>query len=279
MLQIGRINKLRIKGIETHGIYLDTGESRDILLLERDLSIKRREGDEIEVFVYLDKNNQLQATTQKPYATVGEFATLQVVSETPAGAFLHWGMANDLFVPKGEQQHKMVQGESYVVFIFLSEKTKRIIASSKLDKFLSSKAPAYQEGEEVELILFEQTDLGYRALINRDHVGMVYKNEVFQKLSIGQYLKGYIYNMREDSKIDLRLQQSGYDKVDDISQSILNILKENGGGVALSDKSPPDEIYALFGVSKKVFKKAIGALYKKRLITINRGSGIKLVDQ
>jgi len=276
MLKIGKINKLKIRGIEPHGVNLDTGESRDILLPLKELPVRCGEGDEIEVFVYLDKNNQLQATAQKPYATVGEFATLQVVSVTSAGAFLHWGMGNDLLVPKGEQQHPMVQGESYVVFIFLSGKTKRIIASSKLDKFLSSKAPAYKEGEEVELIPFEQTDLGYRALINRDHVGMVYKNEVFQKITIGRQLKGYIKKVREDLKIDLILQQSGYREVDDISQTILGIIKEHGGNVAVTDKSPPDDIYTLFGVSKKVFKKAIGALYKKRVITISP-YGISLV--
>jgi len=277
MLQIGRINKLRIKGTGTHGIHLDTGGSRDILLPEKDTPARYREGEEIEVFVYLDKDDHLQATTHKPYATVGEFATLQVVSATSAGAFLHWGMENDLFVPKGEQQQSMVEGESYVVFIFLSEKTNRIIASSRLDKFLSSKAPAYKEGEEVELILFEQTDLGYRALINREHAGMIYKNEVFQKIAIGQQLKGYIKKIREDLKIDLILQQSGYQEVDDIAQAILGIIKEHGGKVAVTDKSPPDDIYSLFGVSKKVFKKAIGALYKKRIIRIDP-SGISLVS-
>jgi hypothetical protein len=277
MLQIGRINTLRIKGTDLHGIHLDTGGSRDILLPEKDIPVRYREGEEIEVFVYLDKDDHLQATTHKPYATVGEFATLQVVSATSVGAFLHWGMENDLFVPKGEQQQSMEEGESYVVFIFLSEKTNRIIASSRLDKFLSSKAPAYKEGEEVELILFEQTDLGYRALINREHAGMIYENEVFQKITIGQKLKGYIKKIREDLKIDLILQQSGYREVDDISQAILGIIQKHGGKVAVTDKSPPDDIYSLFGVSKKVFKKAIGALYKKRIIRIDP-DGISLVS-
>ena len=277
MLQIGRINTLRIKGTEPHGIHLDTGGSGDILLPEKDAPARYREGQEIEVFVYLDKDGHLQATTQKPYATVGEFATLQVVSVTSAGAFLHWGMDNDLFVPKGEQQQSMIKGAPYVVFIFLSEKTNRIIASSRLDNFLSSKAPAYKEGEEVELILFEQTDLGYRALINREHAGMIYENEVFQKITIGQKLKGYIKKIREDLKIDLILQQSGYREVDDISQAILGIIQKHGGKVAVTDKSPPDDIYSLFGVSKKVFKKAIGALYKKRIIRIDP-DGISLVS-
>ena len=279
MVEIGRINKLTVLSMQGNEVQLDGGELGSILLAEKYASGKYRVGNEVEVFVYIDREDQLLAITSKPYATVGQFAKLRVAATTSSGAFLAWGMKNDLLVPKSEQLSPMAEGESYVVYLFLSEKTNRITASSKLDKFLDLHPPEYVEGEEVDLILFDKTDLGYRAVINQSHVGMIYKNEVFQKLSIGQYLKGYIYNMREDSKIDLRLQQSGYDKVDDISQSILNILKENGGGVALSDKSPPDEIYALFGVSKKVFKKAIGALYKKRLITINRGSGIKLVDQ
>ena len=277
MIQIGKINKLRIKEIRTNTVDLDAGSFGEILLAAKDVPARSREGDEIEVFVYADKEDQLQASIQKPYATVGEFATLQVVSNASAGSFLHWGMESDLLVPKGEQQHPMVEGKSYVVFIFLSEKTNRIIASSRLDKFLSPEAPDYKEGEEVDLILFEQTDLGYRALINRNHVGMIYKNEVFQHLEIGQHIKGYIKKLREDQKIDLILQKSGYQGVDDISQTILSIIQEHGGKVTVTDKSPPEDIYSLFGVSKKVFKKAIGALYKKRIISIDP-DGISIVN-
>jgi uncharacterized protein len=278
MIEIGRINKLTVIRTQGNEVQFDGGELGEILLAEKYVSGKYRAGDEVEVFVYIDREDQLLAITGKPYATVGQFVKLRVAATTASGAFLAWGMKNDLLVPKSEQLSPMAEGESYVVYVFLSKKTNRITASSKLDKFLGLHPPEYVEGEEVDLILFDKTDLGYRAVINQSHVGMVYDNEVFQKLSIGQQLKGYIYNIREDFKIDLRLQQSGYDKVDDISQAILDILKKNGGESSLSDKSPPDEIYALFGVSKKVFKKAIGALYKKRLITIDR-SGIKMVDQ
>jgi predicted RNA-binding protein (virulence factor B family) len=279
MVEIGRINKLTVISAQGNEVQFDGGALGSILLAEKYASGKYRAGDEVEVFVYIDREDQLLAITSKPYATVGQFVRLRVAATTSSGAFLAWGMKNDLLVPKSEQLSPMAEGESYVVYVFLSEKTNRITASSKLDKFLGLHPPEYVEGEEVDLIIFDKTDLGYRAVINQVHVGMIYENEVFQKLSIGQQLKGYIYNIREDFKIDLRLQQSGYDKVDDISQSILNILKENGGESSLSDKSPPDEIYAQFGVSKKVFKKAIGALYKKRLITISRRSGISLVDQ
>jgi predicted RNA-binding protein (virulence factor B family) len=241
------------------------------------VAAKYKQGDEIEVFVHADKEGQLHATTRKPYATVGEFATLQVVSNTSAGSFLHWGMENDLLVPKGEQQHPMVEGKAYVVYIFLSKKTNRIIASSRLDKFLSPQVPDYKEGEEVDLILFDQTDLGYRALINRDHVGMIYQNEVFQDIEIGQQIKGYIKRVREDQKIDLILQQAGYQGIDEVSQTILGIIQKSGGKVAVTDKSPPDDIYSLFAVSKKVFKKAIGALYKKRIIRIEP-DGISIIN-
>jgi predicted RNA-binding protein (virulence factor B family) len=277
MIRIGRINRLRIKERRPDTVLLEAGESGDLLLPVRDVAAKYQQGDEIEVFVLADKEGQLYATTRKPYATVGEFATLQVVSNTSAGSFLHWGMENDLLVPKGEQLHPMVKGEAYVVYIFLSKKTNRIIASSRLDKFLSTQVPDYKEGEEVSLILFDQTDMGYRALINRDHVGMIYQNEVFQEIKIGQQVKGFIKRVREDQKIDLILQQSGYQGIDDVSQTILGIIQKNGGKVAVTDKSPPDDIYSLFGVSKKVFKKAIGALYKKRIIRIE-SDGIAIIS-
>jgi uncharacterized protein len=275
MVQIGRINSLRVKGREPYGVHLDGGEAGDILLRNKFVPGKCEPGDEIEVFVYVNRDGDLQATTQTPAALVGHFACLRVVENTSSGAYLDWGLENDLFVPKSEQQDNMKEGESYVVFVFLSEKTNRITASSKLAKFLSSQSPNYKEGEEVDLLIYEKTALGYGALVNRSHVGMIYQNEVFQKLSIGQQLRGYIKKIREDQKIDLSLQQSGYQRVDEISQTILNTIKEKGGRVAVTDKSSPDEIYALFGVSKKVFKKAIGALYKKRLVVLDT-NGIKL---
>ncbi len=270
MVQIGKTNKLTIKGIQAYGVHLDGGESGDILLMKKYAHEKCQPGDEVEVFVYVDREGHLLATTQKPYVTVDHFATLRVVANTSSGAYLDWGLENDLFVPKSEQLDTMEDGKSYVVFVFLSEKTNRVTASSKLDKFLGLHPPDFTEDEEVDLIIFDKTDLGYRAVINQSHVGMIYENEVFQKLLIGQQLKGYIKKIREDLKIDLILQQSGYQRVDDIAQATLNIIKDHGGKVTVTDKSPPEEIYALFGVSKKVFKKAIGALYKKRLITIDK---------
>jgi len=268
MVQIGKINRLSVKGLQAYGIHLDGGASGDILLKDKYASRKYQPDDKIDVFVYIDRDQRLVATTQKPFATVGEFANLKVVSNSAAGAFMDWGLESDLFVPKSEQQDNMREGKSYVVFIFLSEKNNRITASSKLDKFLDLQPPEYVEGEEVDLIVYAQTDLGYNAVVNSAHIGMIYENEVFQKLVIGQKLRGYVKKIREDLKIDLRLQQTGYQIIDDVSQTILDTINDSGGMVAVTDKSPPEDIYTLFGVSKKVFKKAIGALYKKRLIII-----------
>jgi len=278
MVKIGRINKLTIKRRLDYGAHLDGGESGGILLPKKYVPKKCQPGDEVEVFVYVDREERLRATTQKPYVTVGQFAKLRVVANSSSGAYLDWGLQKNLLVPKREQHAKMEEGKSYVVFVFLDKKNNRITASSKLDKFLDLQSPNYDEGEEVDLFICYKTDLGYKTIVNNSHWGMVYKNEVFQRLHIGQQLKGYIKIIREDLKIDISLQQSGYQRVDNISQSILKTIKDLGGSIAVTDKSPPEDIYSLFGVSKKTFKKAIGALYKKKLITIDT-NGIKLVQK
>lgn len=278
MAEIGRINRLIIKRTRDYGAHLDGGESGDIILPKKYLPGRSRPGDEVEVFVYLDKEDRLKATTQKPYAMVGQFANLRVVANSSSGIFLDWGLQKDLFVPKREQRAGMAEGKSYVVFIYLDEKTNRINASPRLDQFLSPQPPNYEAGEEVDLFICEKTDLGFKVIVNNSHWGIVYKNEVFQKLHIGRQLKGFIKLIREDLKIDISLQQPGYQKIDNISQDILKAIKDHGGSLALNDKSPPEEIYSWFGVSKKTFKKAIGALYKKRLITIHT-DGIKLVQK
>jgi predicted RNA-binding protein (virulence factor B family) len=269
MVQIGKTNRLTVKGTQAYGIHLDGGASGDILLKDKSAARNHQPGDKIDVFVYVDREQRLVATSRKPYAAVGEFAMLKVVSNSAAGAFMDWGLESDLFVPKSEQQDNMREGRSYVVFIFLSEKNNRITASSKLDKFLDLQPPEYEEGEEVDLLVHARTDLGYSAVVNSAHTGMIYENEIFQQLTIGQRLRGYVKKIREDLKIDLRLQQTGYRIIDDVAQTFLNTIMDNGGTVTLTDKSAPEDIYALFGVSKKVFKKAIGALYKKRLIIID----------
>lgn len=277
MAQVGRLNKLKVKSTRDYGVHLDGGDKGDILLPSRYVPGNCQPGDELEVFIYVDREDRLRATTQKPTVTVGQFACLPVVENTAAGAYLDWGLDIDLFVPKSEQQEQMREGNAYVVFVFLDQQTRRITASSKLDKFLNLQSPEYREGEEVDLVIYDKTDLGYKALVNLAHDGMLYDSEVFQKLSVGQEMHGYIKKIREDLKIDLALQKPGYQGVDASAQVILEAIKEHGGQIAITDKSQPEEIYATFGVSKKTFKKAIGALYKKRLITID-SNGLKIAD-
>ncbi len=275
MAEIGKINKLTIKRLRDYGVHFDGGEAGDILLKSKDVPEKWQPGDEVDVFVYQDREDRLRASTQRPSVMVGQFAKLQVKANADTGSYVDWGLQKDLFVPKNEQQDRMLEGKSYVVYVFLDEKTNRITGSTKLEKFLNRHPPSYKEGEEVDLIVYEKTDLGYRVIVNHAHEGMLYHSEVFKTLFTGQQIKGYIKKIRDDLKIDLILQKPGYKGVDDIAQTILKTIRDVGGTIALTDKSPPEDIYSLFGVSKKVFKKAIGALYKKRLITIDK-SGIKI---
>lgn len=272
MVEIGKINTLKIKTIQAYGVHLDGGTSGDILLLKKDLPEGCGLGDSVNVFVYSDRDDRLHATTVQPFAMADEFAKLQVVSNSPAGAFLAWGLEKDLLVPKSEQLEPMQEGRSYIVYVFVSDKTNRITASAKLEQFLGEEVPTYKEGEEVRLIIWGKSDLGYLVVVNGAHEGLIYKSEVFKKIGIGQELKGYVKKIRDDQKIDIILQKPGAKGVDDIAQRILFAIRENGGKIALTDKSKPEEIYAMFEVSKKVFKKAIGALYRKRLIILGKDS-------
>ncbi len=275
MIQIGKINTLTVKSIQYSTVHLDGGQSGDIPLHTKDTPPQCKPGDRLEVFIYVNREKQLQATTKIPRATVGEFAKLRVISTTESGAYLDWGLDNDLLVPKSEQLQTMLKGKTYFVYVFLSEQSNRITASSKLDQFFSTQTPNYTIGQEVDLVIYDQSDLGYKAVVNGSHEGMLYKNEVFQPLPIGRELKGYIKNIREDLKIDLSLR--GPQKTGNINQMILKAIQDHGGSMDVTDKSPPEEIYARFGISKKVFKRAIGALYKKRLIVIDE-NGIKRAD-
>lgn len=277
MIEIGKMNQLLIKGKQDGAILLEGGTSGDIHLPGGRTVSKYKIGETVDVFVYVNKDQQLMATIRTPYVLVGEFAKLTVVGTSGAGAFLGWGLEDDLFVPKGEQQNSMKQGQSYLVYAFLSPKTKRIAASSKLDRFLDRVTPGYDNGEEVDLLVYAETDIGYNVVVNGAHAGLLYSNEVFQKLVIGQQIKGYVKKIRDDGKIDLILQKTGYQQVDRISQAILDTIRKSGGVVTLTDKSPPEDIYAIFGVSKKNFKKAIGSLYKNRRILIDTNS-IKVLE-
>lgn len=268
MSQIGKINRLKVLRKVSIGLYLDGDTLGDLLLPNRYVPENVSEGDELDVFIYLDSEDRLIATTEIPYGQVGDFVLLKAVAVTKVGAFLDWGLAKDLLVPYSEQKLKMTVGNQYLVHIYLDDNTKRIVASAKIEKFLDNLPPDYKTGDEVQLMIASMTDLGYKAIINGVHSGMLYSNQLFTPLSIGQKTKGYILKVREDDKIDLILDKPGIEKLDDISASVLEKLKAAGGFMPVTDKSDPDEIADLFGMSKKNFKKAIGILYKKRMVDI-----------
>ena len=276
MAEIGKFNTLNIIRETDNGVYLDGGDHGEILMPRKYVSEEMKEQGTAEVFVYTDSEDRLVATTEKPLATVGEFARLEVKATAKFGAFLDWGLAKDLLVPFSEQRTKMQEGNSYWVYVYLDLLTNRVVASAKLHKFLDNTPPEYVKGQEVSLIITEETDLGIKAIVNLEHTGILYKNQVFRKLEIGSQTKGYIAKVRNDEKIDLLLEEPGYEKVDSISQKILAELEANNGFMAVSDKSSPEMIKAMFGISKKNFKKAIGGLYKKRLISFV-SDGIKLL--
>jgi hypothetical protein len=277
MINIGKINKLNVVKQQGANVYLDDGTSGKVLLADRKLPADCQVGDTLDVFVYVDSEGHLAATTKKPLAEVGDIAWLKVVSLNYVGAFLDWGLPKDLLVPFSEQHHEMEVGRSYLVKVFLDDQN-RIAASTKIDKWLSDESVDFEAGQKVSLIIADKSDLGVKAIINNSHWGMLYENELFQPVRKGQKLDGYIKQVREDRKIDLTLHQPGYGKVLSLTDSIIAKLKANDGVLMLSDKSPPEAIYAAFGVSKKVFKQAIGALYKQQLITIDK-NGIKLAGR
>ncbi len=274
MTEIGIVNELTVVKEVDFGVYLDGGGLGEILLPQRYVPQNCKAGDILKVFIYLDSEDRVIATTEHPYAMVGDFALLKVVSVTSVGAFLDWGLPKDLLVPYREQNTTMKEGKSYIVRVYL-DNSNRIAASAKLDKYLDKEPGGLQEGQEVELFICNQTDIGYKAIINSSHWGVLHFNEVFQTLKRGQKIKGFIRKIRDDDKIDLCLHKSGYEKVDDVTGTIITVLKEQGGFISVTDKSSPETIYTLFSVSKKTYKKAVGALYKKRLITIE-DNGIRL---
>jgi uncharacterized protein len=272
---IGKYNNLRVIKEVDFGVYLDGEQDGEILMPIRYVPKNCQVGDYVDVFLYLDSEDRPVATTETPYAQVGEFAMLRVKSVNKIGTFLDWGIMKDLLVPFREQKVTMTEERSYLVYIYVDEETRRIVASAKLNKFLNKSVPEYEVGQEVDLIIESETDLGYKAIINNKHWGILYENEVFEQLDKGLKIKGYIRKIRPDDKIDLSLHPLGYEKVDPIAQMILDQLKKERGFIAVSDKSDAEKVYQVFGVSKKAFKQAIGSLYKKRLITIGP-DGIRL---
>lgn len=270
MADVGKMNKLTVVRKAKHGIYLSGERQSDILMPKAYVPDNCQVDDELDVFVYRDSEDRIIATTQTPLAMVGDFAFLKVVGSTQVGAFLDWGLQKDLLVPFKEQRYRMKTGQSYVVYVYLDEETDRVAASSKLNKFLNLEPAEYVEGEEVDLMIFDKTDLGYKVIVNNMHAGILYENEVFQPVHIGQQLKGFVSKVRSDGKIDIALQKTGYENIDPIAEMILDYLRQHNGEMDITDKSPAELIYSTFGISKKNFKKALGALYKEKIIDIGK---------
>lgn len=280
MVEIGKFNRLRIEKERSVGFFFDGGDDGDILMPKRHQPEHCEVGDEMDVFIFRDAEERLTATTRIPYAQVGEVAWLKVIDTHRIGAFLDWGLTKDLLVPFREQAQEMEAGKHYLVYILLDE-SDRIIGSTRLEDYLQeTNNKSFKAGQEVDLIVAEHYDIGFKVVINHSHWGMLYSNEVFQRISLGQKLKGYIKKIREDDKLDVSLQPQGYDKkrFASLADQILAEIKNEGGFLALSDKSPPEEIYAAFQVSKKAYKQAVGKLYKERRITIDP-DGLRMVKK
>ncbi|MBB1519365.1 CvfB family protein [Aquipseudomonas guryensis] len=271
MALIGRYNSLQVVKQTDFGLYLDGGADGEILLPNR--YVPKGEpsdiGDWLNVFVYLDSEDRLIATTEKPKAQVGGFASLKVVEINSVGLFLDWGLPKDLLLPHSEEKRPLQAGDYCVVHVYLDKRSKRITATARLDRYLDNTPPRYKVGDAVDLLVVEKTDMGFKAIINNQHWGLIHKNEVFKFLRNGMQEKGYIKELRADGKISLSLQPVGQEATGSLGEQILTRLREQGGSLALSDKSPPEAITQAFGVSKGNFKKAIGGLFKQGLIVIH----------
>jgi predicted RNA-binding protein (virulence factor B family) len=275
MVHLGSFSTLEILKKTDFGYYLDGHNFGEILLPKRYITSEMAIGKMVRVFIYLDGEERIVATTETPTASVGEFAFLKVKSVEQIGAFVEWLENKDLLVPFKEQKIRMEAGKSYIVYVYEDKVTNRIAASMKLEKFFSKTIPQYNVGEEVDLLLWTPTDLGYKVIVNGMFLGLVYKNEIYSKIQIGQKLKGYVKKIREDGKLDLTLQATGYQRINPNADKIIQMLKKAGGFLPYNDKSDAEIIYAIFHMSKKTFKQAIGNLYKIRGISIEN-DGIRL---
>ena len=259
--------RLMVLRLATPGVYLDGGDRGEILLPGKYVPQGTIAGEAFDVFVHRDSEDRLVATPEVPLAVVGEFAALRVVSIHPrVGAFLDWGLSKDLLLPIREQARRVRLGEVVVVFVFVDEHTDRIVATTRLNRHLDKAPPAYGERQRVSLLICGETDLGYNAIINGKHLGLLYRSELTAPLHLGQTTDGYVREVREDGKIDLSLHAAGYGRVAPLKDQILEAMVAAGGSLPFGDKSGPDEIFETFGCSKKAFKQAIGALYRDRLI-------------
>ncbi len=277
MIDPGRVNSLLVMETRANGLLLDAGQGKTLLLPIEQVHRDYRAGECIDVFVYPDANGRSTATITLPLAQVGEVAWLEIAQVNQLGAFAHWGLPKDLFIPFAEQHHPLRKGMHALVRVYLDNQG-RLAGSTRIDRWVKDNATGLKVGQEVTLLIAEQTELGFKAIINHRSWGLLYGNELFRSLHRGQRIAGYIKHIRQDDKIDLSLEKPGFskDRIETLAQQIIDKLEAGGGELALTDKSPPEAIYATFGVSKKVFKQSLGALYKQRRITLH-ADGIKLV--
>jgi len=277
MIEQGKYIELKIAKRSSFGLYLADESGEEVLLPNKYCTDEMKPGDTIQVFVYRDSEGKKVATTLIPKIFINEFALLKVTSVTSVGAFLDWGMEKELMVPFREQKQKMEEGRWYIVYLDLDTKSDRLYASNRVERFLKNELITVKEGDEVDLVVLQKTDLGFSVIINHAHKGLIFENEIFQEIRVGDRLKGYVKKIRDDQKIDLSIQPIGFRNFNDSnSELIYKKLEENDGFLAITDKSSPEEIYSQFGISKKAFKKSLGTLYKQRKIEIE-ADGIKLL--
>jgi len=277
-INVGQFNLMRVDRKVDFGFYMDDG-GEGILLPKRFVPSGLQIDDTISVFVYHDSDNRLIATTQEPFAVVGEIAALKVVEVTSQGAFLDWGLMKDLFVPVSQQLSTMRLGGKYLVKLYIDAQTGRVAATEKIDKQISNDNLTVKEGEKVKIQVYRESEIGYVVIVNQVHQGLVYKNEVFTHLHIGQFIdEAFVKKIREDNKLDIGLGKQGGEKLADDNQKIMSLLKTHKGFLPYHDKSAPDDIYAFFGMSKKAFKMNVGMLYKLKLISIEE-DGIRLIPE
>lgn len=276
MIKVGEYNLLRVKKEADFGVYLE-GVDQEILLPSRFVPHGTRVGDELEVFLYHDSENRLIATTQRPYGIAGDIVMLKAVSVTKQGAFLDWGLMKDLFVASSQQLTRMAPGQEYLVKIYIDELTGRIAATEKIDRYLSNENLTVQEKDQVNMVVYRRTDIGYVVIINNLHTGILHHSDIFRPIETGEKLTGFIRQIKDD-KIDVIAGKPGFNKVEDESGKILRLLQENNGYLPYHDKSSPEEIQEFFGMSKKTFKMTIGNLYKQRKIVFTQ-TGIKAEEE
>ena len=263
-MKVGRIQTLKVNRISDYGLYLADEEGQEVLLPNRFVSLNNAVGDEIEVFVYHDSEDRLVATTDKPLITEGTVASLKVVDKNIHGAFLDWGVSGkDLFLPNRNQQGGVLPGRSYIVWLYVDNITGRCVATMKLKGFIDNDVITVEPRQKVDLLIASESPIGYRVIINSRHWGMVYKNQIFQQVKVGDKLEGYVRRITEDNRIDLSLRREGYDGVAASADGLFELLKNNGGVLPVGDDSTPEEVHAATQMSKKVFKRAVGMLLKR----------------